>query len=160
MVFVVPPPRKGPESLRQQWYHEQLVRHCSKLLNCSKLFLDSHAPPSEPRNWLFIYPPSPSSFLGKTNPIFTIFFVLSLSLTLSTSTRNTTNTDRFESSNTAIMCGDRTVVNGTNGANTPPVDKPAHQRTPYESVGDFLSNTRNFKIVTPIDEKSWSRNAV
>ncbi|KAM0254547.1 hypothetical protein ACHAQJ_006653 [Trichoderma viride] len=42
------------------------------------------------------------------------------------------------------MCGDRTAVSGANGAAT---EKPLHQRTPYESVGDFLSNTQNFKII-------------
>ncbi|KAG6094486.1 Saccharopine dehydrogenase [Claviceps sp. LM220 group G6] len=41
------------------------------------------------------------------------------------------------------MCGDRTAVNG----NAASADKPMHKRTPYESVGDFLSNTANFKII-------------
>ncbi|KAG6053499.1 Saccharopine dehydrogenase [Claviceps sp. LM77 group G4] len=41
------------------------------------------------------------------------------------------------------MCGDRTAVNG----NAASADKPLHKRTPYESVGDFLSNTANFKII-------------
>ena len=41
------------------------------------------------------------------------------------------------------MCGDRSTVNGAAKA----TDKPVHERTPYESVGDFLSNTRNFKII-------------
>ncbi|GAB0136289.1 Saccharopine dehydrogenase [Epichloe bromicola] len=41
------------------------------------------------------------------------------------------------------MCGDRTTVNGTAVS----TEKPLHKRTPYESVGDFLSNTSNFKII-------------
>ncbi|KAK4216175.1 putative homocitrate synthase mitochondrial precursor [Rhypophila sp. PSN 637] len=47
------------------------------------------------------------------------------------------------------MCGDRTEVNGTNGTTATPTlgGKPLHQRSPYESVGDFLSNVNNFKII-------------
>ncbi|KAG6017792.1 Saccharopine dehydrogenase [Claviceps pusilla] len=41
------------------------------------------------------------------------------------------------------MCGDRSTINGTAVS----TDKPLHKRTPYESVGDFLSNTSNFKII-------------
>lgn len=41
------------------------------------------------------------------------------------------------------MCGERSAINGTAVS----TDKPLHKRTPYESVGDFLSNTSNFKII-------------
>ncbi|EFY89731.1 Homocitrate synthase [Metarhizium acridum CQMa 102] len=42
------------------------------------------------------------------------------------------------------MCGDRSAVNGTNGTNG--TANTIRNRTPYESVGDFLSNLQNFKI--------------
>ncbi|KAG5982316.1 Saccharopine dehydrogenase [Claviceps digitariae] len=41
------------------------------------------------------------------------------------------------------MCGDRSSIDGAAVS----TDKPLHKRTPYESVGDFLSNTSNFKII-------------
>ncbi|KAG8421644.1 homocitrate synthase lys21 [Metarhizium acridum] len=43
------------------------------------------------------------------------------------------------------MCGDRSAVNGTNGTNG--TANTIRNRTPYESVGDFLSNLQNFKII-------------
>lgn len=42
------------------------------------------------------------------------------------------------------MCGDRTAVNGSGDAAV--AEKP-RVRTPYENVGDFLSNLNNFKII-------------
>ncbi len=49
------------------------------------------------------------------------------------------------------MCGDTTTngANGSNGTNgvSPTVHRPHHVASPYQTVGDFLSNTNRFKII-------------